>query len=86
MNLKVYIDVRSDLRFIRRLKRDLSEHGRSLESITNQYLETIRPMHDEYVEPSKIHADLFFHEDSSNSQFINLLIRKLQNIQNKLLK
>ena len=83
MNLKIFIDTPADLRFIRRLNRDLYEYKRSVESVTKQYLETIRPMHEEYVEPSKIHADLFMNEGSSNRQFINLLITELQNIQNK---
>ena len=83
MNLKVFIDVPPDLRFIRRLKRDLSEHSRSVESITKQYLATIRPMHEHYVEPSKIHADVFVPEDLSNRQAVKLLVSHLQNLQEK---
>ena len=83
MNLKVYIDLPSDLRFIRRLKRDLSENGQSVESVTNQYLSTIRPMHEEYVEPSKIHADLNIPEGWSNRQAVDLLISHLYSLQEK---
>ena len=83
MNLKVFIDVPPDLRFIRRLKRDLSEYGRSVESITKQYLATIRTMHEEYVEPSKIYADVFITEDWSNRQAVNLLVSHLQTLQEK---
>ena len=83
MNLKVFIDAPPDLRFIRRLKRDLSEHGRSVESVTMQYLSTIRPMHEEYVEPSKIHADLFIPETCGNRQAVNLLVSHLQTLQEK---
>ena len=81
MNLKVFIDIPSDLRFIRRLKRDLSEHGRSVESVTNQYLETIRPMHKEYVETSKIHANLLITDGRSMKQTVNLLVSHLQSLQ-----
>ena len=78
MNLKVFIDSPPDLRFIRRLKRDLSENGRSVESVTKQYIATIRPMHEEYVEPSKIHADLNVPEGWSIRQAVDLLISHLQ--------
>ena len=78
MNLKVFIDSPPDLRFIRRLKRDLFENGRSVESVTKQYLATIRPMHEEYVEPSKIHADLNVPEGCSIRQAVDLLISHLQ--------
>ena len=77
MNLKVFIDVPSDLRFIRRLKRDLSEHGRSVESVTKQYLATIRTMHEEYVEPSKNYADVLIPESWSNREAVNLLVSHL---------
>ena len=83
MNLKVFLDLPSDLRFIRRLKRDLSENGRSFESVTKQYLSTIRPMHDKYVEPSKIHADLNILECLSNRQAVDLLISHFQSLQEK---
>jgi len=83
MNLKVFIDIPPDLRFIRRLKRELSEHGRSVESVTKQYLATIRTMHEEYVEPSKIYADVFISEGWSNRQAVNLLVSHLQTLQDK---
>ena len=83
MNLKVFIDVPPDLRFIRRLKRELSEHGRTVQSVTEQYLTTIRTMHDEYVEPSKIYADVFIPESWSKRQTVNLMVSRLQTIQEK---
>ncbi len=83
MNLKVFIDVPSDLRFIRRLNRDLFEYKRSVESVTKQYIATIRPMHEEYVEPSKIHADLFIREGRSNRQTVDLLVSNLKTLQEK---
>ena len=83
MNLKIFIDVPSDLRFIRRLNRDLYENKRSIESVAKQYLATIRPMHEEYVEPSKIHADLFVPEGGKNRQTVDLLVSNLKNLQEK---
>ena len=83
MNLKVFIDVPPDLRFIRRLKRELSEHGRSVESVTKQYLATIRTMHEQYVEPSKIFADVFIPEGRKTRQAVNSLVSHLQTIQEK---
>lgn len=83
MNLKVFVDVPSDLRFIRRLKRDLSKHGRSVETVIKQYLASIRTMHEAYVEPSKIHADIIIPEGEKNRQAVNLLVSNLENLQQK---
>ena len=58
MNLKVFVDVPPDLRFIRRLERDLSERGRSVESVTRYYLDSVRPMHEKFVEPCRQHTDI----------------------------
>lgn len=58
MDLRVYVDTDSDLRLARRLERDIRERGRTPESVLNQYLATVRPMHNQYVEPSKRHADI----------------------------
>jgi uridine kinase len=58
MDLKVYVDTAADLRFVRRLDRDIKERGRSTDSVLEQYLSTVRPMHEEFVEPSKRHADI----------------------------
>lgn len=62
MDLKIYIDTDGDLRVLRRLERDLVERGRSVESVLAQYLETVRPMHLQFVEPSKRYADIIFPE------------------------
>jgi hypothetical protein len=59
-DLKVYIDTDADLRFIRRLQRDVAERGRTPESIIHQYLESVRPSHEQFIEPSKRHADVIF--------------------------
>ena len=58
MDLKVFVDTDSDLRLARRLERDIRERGRTPESVLTQYLTTVRPMHNEFVEPSKRHADI----------------------------
>lgn len=59
-DILVYVDTDSDIRFIRRLKRDIEERGRSLQSVCEQYLTTVRPMHEQFIEPSKnMHISLF---------------------------
>ena len=58
MNIKVFVDTDADIRFIRRLKRDISDRGRTVESVINQYVTTVRPMHLKFVEPTKKHADI----------------------------
>jgi uridine kinase len=62
MDLKVYVDTDADLRIVRRLQRDIEERGRSFESVRRQYLETVRPMHLQFVEPSKRYADIIIPE------------------------
>ena len=83
MSFKVFVDIPPDLRFIRRLRRDLLEYGRSVESVTKQYIATIRSMHDEYVESSKIYADLFITEVLSINQSVDLLVSHLHSLQGK---
>lgn len=72
-DVKVYVDTDADLRFIRRLHRDVKERGRSLDGVVAQYLETVRPMHLAFVEPSKRHADLIVPEGGQNRVAIDLL-------------
>ncbi|MFC2177491.1 uridine kinase [Actinomycetota bacterium] len=67
MDLRIYIDTDPDLRFIRRLSRDISERGRTVESVTDQYLSTVRPMHLQFVEPSKRYADIIVPEGYNHS-------------------
>jgi uridine kinase len=76
-DVKVYVDVPDDLRFIRRLERDVSERGRSLESVVTQYLETVRPMHLEFVEPSKRYADIIVPEGGRNAVAIEMLVARV---------
>jgi uridine kinase len=65
-DIKIFVDVPDDVRFIRRLQRDVAERGRSMESVISQYLSTVRPMHLEFVEPSKRHADVILPEGGHN--------------------
>jgi uridine kinase len=74
-DLKVFVDTEPDVRFIRRLKRDVRERGRTVDSVIQQYLETVRPMHLEYVEPGKRFADVIIPEGGKNSRSMDLLIQ-----------
>lgn len=71
MGLKIYVDANPDLRFIRRLQRDLVERGRTAESVVAQYLQTVRPMHHRYVEPTRMNADLVV--DTSSGSHTGLI-------------
>lgn len=79
-DIKVFVDTPDDIRFIRRLERDITERGRTLESVISQYLNTVRPMHQQFVEPSKIHADLIVPEGGENKVALDVLITKINNI------
>ena len=78
MDLKVYVDTDADLRFIRRLTRDIRERGRSTESVIEQYTATVRPMHLEFVEPSKRYADIIVPEGGLNRVAVDMLITKIK--------
>lgn len=82
LDIKVFVDTPADVRFIRRLLRDVNERGRSLESVVNQYMTTVRVMHDLFVEPSKRHADIIIPEGGHNAVAIDLLMTKIQSILN----
>jgi len=77
MDIKIFVDTASDLRFIRRLERDVRERGRTSESVVKQYLSTVRPMHDQFVEPSKRYADVIIPEGGFNQVGIDLIIGKI---------
>lgn len=80
MDIKIYVDTDPDVRFIRRLQRDTRERGRSLESVIEQYLETVRPMHLEFVEPSKRYADIIFPEGGRNKIAIDVMISRINSL------
>lgn len=74
INLRIYVDTPADLRIVRRAKRDTTERGRTLESVFQQYEQTVRPMHLEFVEPSKTHADLIVPWEQHNQPAIELIV------------
>lgn len=78
MNIKVFVDTDADIRFIRRLQRDIVERGRTTESVVNQYLTTVRPMHLEFVEPSKRYADVIIPEGGFNSVAIEMIAARIR--------
>ncbi len=78
MDIKVFIDTAPDICFIRRLKRDINERKRSVDSIINQYSETVRPMYFQFVEPSKRHADIIIPRGGKNMIAIDILTTKIK--------
>jgi len=79
-DLKIYVDTEGDERFIRRLQRDIFERGRTIESVINQYLNTVKPMHDAYVEPTKKHADIIIPRGGYNEKAIEVVVEYVQNL------
>jgi uridine kinase len=79
-DLKIYVDTDADIRFIRRLKRDIDERGRTTESVINQYLETVRPMHLEFVEPSKRYASVIIPEGGYNHVALELIVARIESM------
>jgi uridine kinase len=79
-DLKVYVDTDADLRFIRRLERDVRERGRTPESIVNQYLTTVRPAHEQFIEPSKRHADVIFPQGGMNEPALDVLLARVREL------
>jgi uridine kinase len=73
LDLKLYVDTPDDIRFIRRLQRDIKERGRTVESVIRQYLEVVRPGHLEFIEPTKAYADLIIPEGGSNEKALQVL-------------
>jgi len=80
MDIKLFIDADPDVRFIRRLRRDLVERGRSVDSIIRQYEESVRPMHMQFVEPSKRYADLIIPEGGHNKVAIDVVKTKIRSL------
>ena len=80
MDIRLYVDTDADLRFIRRLTRDVEERGRSVESVIHQYLTTVRPMHLEFVEPSKRYADVIVPEGGFNRVAITMIGARLKEL------
>lgn len=78
LDVKIFVDTDPDIRLIRRIKRDIAERGRTLESVVEQYETTVRPMHLEFVEPSKRYADLIVPEGGENTVALEFLFARLE--------
>ena len=78
MDIKVFVDADADVRILRRIVRDVRDRGRSLESVVNQYLSTVKPMHEKYVEPSKRNADIIVPEGGHNRVALELLMERVR--------
>ena len=76
MSLKIFVDTAADVRLIRRLQRDISERGRSTESVISQYMETVRPMHKQFIEPTKRHADVIL-PHGANGPAVDIITTKV---------
>ena len=79
MDIKIYVDTDADIRILRRIERDMKERGRNLKSIINQYKTTVRPMHIEFVEPTKKYADVIVPEGSHNKIAIDMIVNSVSN-------
>ncbi|HEU4326330.1 MAG TPA: uridine kinase [Roseiflexaceae bacterium] len=77
MDVKLFVDAEGDMRFIRRVQRDVRERGRSLDSVVEQYLRTVRPMHLEFVEPSKRYADIIIPRGGLNAIAIDMVVARI---------
>ena len=80
LDIKIFVDAPADVRFIRRLKRDIMERGRSVDSVIEQYMNVVRPMHMQFVEPSKWYADIIVPEGGQNEVAIDLITTKIRSL------
>ncbi|MFC7441918.1 uridine kinase [Laceyella putida] len=83
MDIKIFVDTDADVRILRRIERDIKERGRTFESVMKQYLNVVRPMHLQFIEPSKRYADLIIPEGGHNQVAINLLINHIRTFLHK---
>lgn len=80
IDIKLFVDTPADIRFVRRLTRDIESRGRSLQSVVQQYMTTVRPMHEEFVEPSKRYADLIIPEGGENQVAMDAIIARVERL------
>ncbi|MCH6266457.1 MULTISPECIES: uridine kinase [Neobacillus] len=80
MDIKLFVDTDADIRIIRRLQRDIQERGRTLDSVIDQYVNVVRPMHNQFIEPTKRYADIIIPEGGHNHVAIDLMVTKIQTI------
>jgi uridine kinase len=78
MDVKIYVDTDADVRILRRIVRDVRDRGRSIESVISQYLNTVKPMHEQFVEPSKKHADIVIPEGGHNQVAMDMVIERIR--------
>ncbi|MBQ6466052.1 MAG: uridine kinase [Oscillospiraceae bacterium] len=78
MDIKIYVDTDADVRILRRIVRDVRDRGRSLESVINQYLTTVKPMHEQFVEPSKRRADIIIPEGGHNQVALEMVVERVR--------
>lgn len=78
MDIKIFVDTDADVRILRRILRDVKERGRTLESVMEQYLTTVKPMHEQFVEPSKRYADLIVPEGGKNAVALDMIIQRVK--------
>lgn len=86
MDIKIFVDTDADVRIIRRVLRDIKERGRTIESVVEQYMGVVRPMHMQFIEPTKKYADLIIPEGGKNLVAIDVLVAKVNDIVNSLVK
>ncbi len=80
MDMKLFVDTDADLRILRRLVRDINERGRTLDSVIDQYVTAVRPMHNQFIEPTKRYADIIIPEGGQNHVAIDLMVTKIKTI------
>ena len=80
MDIKIFVDADDDIRFIRRMLRDVVKRGRTVDSVVNQYLTTVKPMHDSFVSPSKKYANIIVPEGGENKVALDMVISKIEMI------
>ncbi|TDL98178.1 uridine kinase [Macrococcus brunensis] len=80
MDVKIFVDTDADLRILRRMMRDIEERGRTMESVIEQYLTVVRPMHNQFIEPTKKYADIIIPEGGSNHVAIDIMTTKIQSL------
>lgn len=80
MDIKIYVDTDADVRFVRRLLRDIQQRGRTVESVVDQYMSVVRPMHLRFIEPTKRYADVIIPEGGQNQVAIDLMVSKVRSI------
>ncbi len=80
LDIKIFVDTDADVRLIRRITRDMRERGRSLESVIRQYIEVVKPMHNEFIEPTKRYADIIIPEGGYNKVAVDIMVTKVKSI------